>query len=482
MICCRSFFQDYSTLWFAMSAILGLTIIPCAGASKSSVCLETIEQDFSVKLHEKDSEEGEGLVPTPSSPPAVVVAHAVARGDISGTGESSLDDAVKPSNPVEEPVQEPSKVLPAPSGQVIEQPSSLEVVQEVLSDGDIAVWNKEAILQRVEKLEFEIDQVERELAKLEKQDYVDVAVKKSSSVAVEDLVAVGLAAKLEDTDESAEAMDEDAGDMPTLAGDDGKHFKMPQDSSLHLHCSASAAGVLKSTLIPVQISDMGPISDLKVEDKALLLGMKTRVESVAVLEEGEVNEDRGEVATSPTPDVELDSQASPASSLLQSSPVEEMVSIPMSENEEHATFNVRIVPQGFQELASTLLDMNKKQAHGASCVFAHLLSQDLFERREKLYNCPAEAPAWQENEDSHHRNQERMVLKLTEQHQCLKFMEQVLTMRYRALKDAWRQEQLGSSEHHRGTKPVRRWEIERRNGTTPSCQRSSLRLRPVQPG
>lgn len=467
-----------------MSAILGLTVISCAGVSKSSICLETVEQELSVKLHEKDSEEGEGLVPIPSSPPAVVVAHAVARGDVSGTGESSLDNAVKPSIPLEEPVQEPSKILPAPSGQVIEPPSSLEVVQEVLSDGDIAGWNKEAILQRVEKLEFEIDQVERELAKLEKQDHVDVAVKKSSSVTVENLVAEGLAAKVEVTDESAEAMDEDGGDMPTLAGDDGKHFKMPQGTPPHLHCSASAAGVVKSLSVPVQIADMGPNSDLKVEDKALSLevGMRTRVESVAVLEEGEVNEDRGEVATSSTPDMELDSQASPASSLLQSSPVEEMLSIPMSENEEHANFNVRIVPQGFQELASTLMDMNKKQAQGAACVFAHLLSQDLFEKREKLYNCPAEAPAWQENEDSHHRNQERMVLKLTEQHRCLKFMEQVLTMRYRALKDAWRQEQLGSSQHHRGTKPVRRWEIERRNGTTPSCQRSSLRLRPVQPG
>lgn len=481
LIYCRAFSKTLNIL-VPNVCISELTIIPCAGVSKSSVCLETTEQDLSVKLHEKDSEEGEGLVPPHSSPFAMGVGHPVTRGDVWGTGESSPDNAVKPSNPVEESVEEPSKFLAAPSGQTIEQPSSVEVVQEVLSDGEIAVWSKEAILQRVEKFEVEIDQVERELAKLENPDYVEVALKKSSSGPVEDLVAECLTSK--DTDDTVEAMDEDAGDMPSLGGDDGKHIKMPQDTSPHLHCSASLNGVLTSTLIPVQIADLGPNSNFKVDDKALSLevGKKSRVESIAVLEEGELNEDRGEEATSSTPDEELDSQASPASSLLHSSPGEEMVSIPMSENEDHGNFNVRMVPQGFQELASTLMDMNRKQAKGASCVFAHLLSQDLIERREKLYSCPAEAPAWQENEDSHHRNQERMVLKLTEQHQCLKFMEQVLTMRYRALKDAWRQEQLGSSQHHRGTKPVRRWEIERRNGTTPSCQRSSLRLRPVQPG
>lgn len=40
--------------------------------------------------------------------------------------------------------------------------------QEVFLDVDVVVWMKEVILLRVEKVEFEIELVERELVRLEK--------------------------------------------------------------------------------------------------------------------------------------------------------------------------------------------------------------------------------------------------------------------------------------------------------------------------
>ncbi|XP_024373743.1 uncharacterized protein [Physcomitrium patens] len=206
------------------------------------------------------------------------------------------------------------------------------------------------------------------------------------------------------------------------------------------------------------------------------------------MEEGQSHEGEKE-ATSDQTMVESEGEGS-----LVSSPSAE-VYLPHMTHRERAGVKVRMSKSAIAEKESSdaamvvgdveavargLIGENKDQARHASEAFLHLLSQG--GRGEgKVYSCPVEAPVWKENVERHVRNQEKMLEKIAERRQSARFVEQVLTIKFRALKDAWRQEQFGTSQQQRGTKPVRRWEAEKRGGTA-GCHRSSLRLRPVQAG
>lgn len=408
--------------------------------------------------------------------------------------DAPLDATVKQADPEHfpekpGPAKEPYQVEASPSElSISEQSTGIEVVPEVLSDGDMAGWTKEAILQRVEKVEFEIDQVEREIAKLEHEGRSDTANGPFNLEHDNGFSVQAFPDKEVEHWDGFEVMEEDAPDVSTLAVDGGE--TLPPLLPLQCApCSPLAESVSKSTLTQGEDGalEMKFGAIMQMEEKQISVDE----DHVATSEEGELKEGMEEEATSRglgmDGEWEGSAMASPAmrADLLcgqVSANGGQLVSTVKSEMEDKDEVRARMVLEDLHSLASTLMIENQIQARHSSDSFVHLLTEDLLrEGRGKLYSCPAEAAVWKENLDSHNRNHERMVEKVGERQQCLKFTERVLTMRFRALKDAWQQEQLGLGQH-RGTKPVRRWEIERRNGTAPPSQRSSLRLRPIQPG
>jgi nuclear receptor co-repressor 1 len=163
--------------------------------------------------------------------------------------------------------------------------------------------------------------------------------------------------------------------------------------------------------------------------------------------------------------------------------MEEVVNMTQLEVDNKQELSTMVLVEDLQNFTHSLIMENKKQSRCASDSLVHLLTKELVqEGKGQLYSTPAESPMWHKNVESHHMNLDRIVEKLTEQQNCLKFKERVLTMRFRTLKDAWRQEQLRLVQRRYRAKPIRRWEIERRNGTAPPSQRSSLRLRSIQSG
>jgi hypothetical protein len=450
--------------------------------SKSTVDSQIIEQDAVGKQNEKAEDEAEK--PTScSSLPCAVAENVVKRSDMCAVTESICEVTARQpdsSESVDKPttVKEPSSCQASPfSPSLIEHSSAVDLTQEVSSFGDVVGWTKETILLRVERVESEIEQVERELSRLDK---VEVAKNAANSEFVEDVVAEDVMMKSEQADDGPQAIDED--DVETITRDS-------RESSHLVHGASPTQNFSHTTECISKIQGEGAVRDgvhnlgiksVEGEDGSML-------DQVAVLEEGELHDEKQEQATS-TPLIHdsesegsLMSSPSAETDLAHEEQMNQVTSVSKSEVEDKEKANTRMALREHQVIASTLMEENNRQALQASQSFVHLLSQDL-SQGGKLYSSPAEAPVWKENVESHDRNQERMLEKLTEKKQTLKFTERILTMRFRAFKDAWRQEQVGMSQQQRGTKPVRRWELEKRNGTSLPCQRSSLRLRPVQPG
>ncbi|XP_024387952.1 uncharacterized protein [Physcomitrium patens] len=130
-------------------------------------------------------------------------------------------------------------------------------------------------------------------------------------------------------------------------------------------------------------------------------------------------------------------------------------------------------------MIDSFLMENKEKARLAGASFVHLLPLSLTgDIQQQLYHSPTEAPVWQRNIETHKNIQDRLLRKLAERHHFCKFKERVLTLRFRALKEAWKREQKGLFERKNRPKAVDRRDIERRSNHGPPSQRSSLRLRP----
>lgn len=449
--------------------------------SKSTVDSQAIEQEAVGRLSEKVVDEAERPVLC-FNPPCVVAENVVKRSDVCAVVESTWEATVRQpdsSESVDKPtaLKEPSNCQVSPlSPSVIEQSSAVDMCQEVSSDADVAAWTKEAILLRVEKVESEIELVERELVRLEK---VENGKNAADREPVEDMVVED---ESEQGDDGPQALDED--EVETSAP-----IRDSRESSRLIHVASPIRNSSNMTECISKIHGEGAVVDVVHNPGIKSVGGEdgSMLDQVPVLEEGELHEERLEEATlirllhDSESDASLMSSPSTEADLAHGEQVNQLICVSKLEVEDKEESNKRMVLRDFQGVVSSLMEENKRQAQQASQSFLHLLSQDSFQEG-KLYSCPAEAPVWKENVERHDRNQEMMLEKISEQQQSLKFTRRILTMRFRALKDAWRQEQFGVSQLQRGTKPVRRWELEKRNGTALSCHRSSLRLRPVQPG
>lgn len=430
------------------------------------------EKEAVQKLIEK-VDEGEQPVACINSP-SVVTENLVKKSDACAVLESTWEAPVRQpdvSESVDKPtaVKEPSSCQVSPlSPSLIEQTSAVDISQEVSSSRDVSVWTKEFILLRVEKVESEIEQVERELVRLEKAQSGENAAKRDSS---EELL-------VEDTsvqrDDGPQAMEEDEAEKSAPVPD-------CREGSPARHSSHTTECVSKHDERAVSEVVQNPaLKCIEAEDGSMS-------DQVAILEEGELHEERVDGATftrlshESESDLSLTSSPTMEAELACGEQMNQLVCVSKSEVEDKEELSRRTHMRDFQAVVCSLMGENKRQAQQASQTFLHLFRQDYFQEG-KIYSCPTESPVWKENVESHYRRQEKMLAKLSEQQQSVKFTKRILTMRFRALQDAWRQEQYGGSQLQRGTKPVRRWELEKRNGTSLPCHRSSLRLRPVQPG
>lgn len=447
--------------------------------SKSTLDSQSIEQEVVGKLSEKVVDETER--PVVCLNPSVVAENVVRRSDACAVVESTWEATIRQpdtSESVDKPttLKEPSSCQVSPlSASLIEQSSAVDISQEVSSNGDVAVWTKEAILLRVEKVESEIELVERELVRLEKvENGKNVDREPPEDMVVED--------KSEQAYDGPEAMDEDEVETSATIRDS-------RESSQLIHVASPIRNSSNMTECISKIHAEGAVADTvhSLGTKPVEGEDGSTLDQVATLEEGELHEEKLEEVTltrllhDSESDASLMSSPTIEADLANGEQMNQVICVSKSEVEDKEESNNRMIMRDFQAVVSSLMEENKRQAQQASQSFLHLFSQDFFQEG-KLYSCPTESPVWKENVEKHDRNQEMMLEKMSEQQKSLMFTKRILTMRFRALKDAWRQEQFGGSQLQRGTKPVRRWELEKRNGTPLPCNRSSLRLRPLQPG
>lgn len=133
-----------------------------------------------------------------------------------------------------------------------------------------------------------------------------------------------------------------------------------------------------------------------------------------------------------------------------------------------------------QTMVESLTMENKEKARLSGVPFAHLLPEYLTGKiDQQLYHSLLEVPVWQRNVETHKILQDRLRKKLSERHHFTKFKERVLTLRYRALAEAWKREQKGLSDRRNRPKMIGRWDGEGRSGHGPPSQRPSSRLRPL---
>ncbi|XP_024380079.1 uncharacterized protein [Physcomitrium patens] len=183
------------------------------------------------------------------------------------------------------------------------------------------------------------------------------------------------------------------------------------------------------------------------------------------LESADLNIDEGVVVVS--------SRSSPLSAVSEKS----------SYYEEQSDYEVATGGSSLQEhslsMEESLMMENKENARLAGASFLHLLPENLKrEPYQQLYDSPTEALVWQHNVETHKKIEDMLLKKISEKHHFHKFKERILTLRFIALKEAWKQEQKGLSGLRNRPKSVSRWDNEGRSSHGPPSQRFSLRLRP----
>ncbi|KAG0572956.1 hypothetical protein KC19_VG137600 [Ceratodon purpureus] len=128
----------------------------------------------------------------------------------------------------------------------------------------------------------------------------------------------------------------------------------------------------------------------------------------------------------------------------------------------------------------SLLMENKEKARLSVVPFEHLLPRSFPGTvDQQSYQSPIQTPVWQHNVEKHKHIHVTLLEKIAERRQFLKFKELVLTLRYRALMEAWRGEQKELSARRNLPKSVGRWDNEGCSDHALSSQRFPLQFRPL---
>lgn len=97
----------------------------------------------------------------------------------------------------------------------------------------------------------------------------------------------------------------------------------------------------------------------------------------------------------------------------------------------------------------------------------------------KLYGNPQDATVWRLNMERHERNMKLLQSKIAQKDGLLKFTERVLAVRFRALRETWKQGQVVNIQQTERVKASKHWEPGQRNGSHPPNDYSLRRLRHV---
>lgn len=112
---------------------------------------------------------------------------------------------------------------------------------------------------------------------------------------------------------------------------------------------------------------------------------------------------------------------------------------------------------------------NREQAERASQVLAHLLPDAKIELKDMLTQ--------EKSRESKEVIKQQLQDMLSQKKMFLRFREKVLALKFRALRETWKHEQAGFSQWSDRAESLKKCDIDRRNGTLTPNQRTSHRLR-----
>jgi len=342
---------------------------------------------------------------------------------------------------------------------------------------DPASQTEKSILETVERVEAEIDLVKKEIAQIDSELTGDVSLE----VCRTDQVRVSA------LDSPSKVAEE--GDLPT---------PMEEDTTESVPCSTNTGVVCPSfsqsspTAVSTRLEKSPICSERDVSSSPALCGRVNVGKEICLLRESSMTPmpEKGVLELVPggvqpkSAGFDKDTDVEDIKGMLSGSTSQSPGSEESDFSENQFGNEVPIGGGSLQEHNQTMVESlmmeNKEKARLSGVPFEHLLPQyPTGKIDQQLYHSPIEAPVWQRNVETHKVIHDRLLKKLSEKHHFIKFKERVLTLRYRALKEAWKREQKGLSDRRNRPKMVGRWDSEGRCGHGPPSQRPSSRLRPL---
>ncbi|KAG0596168.1 hypothetical protein M758_UG230500 [Ceratodon purpureus] len=361
------------------------------------------------------------------------------------------------------------ELVPASAGSLINEISTVYTcasenlsVVDYTVPRDSASQTEDSILETVERVEAEIDLVEKEIARISSELSGDVSLEVCGTHFAR-VSALDSSSKVSDEDDIPIPMEEDTPESPPCAVDTG----------VACHSSYQSSSTAASTRL--EKSPISSESDTSNTPALLLRGT-----NITPMAEKEVLKWVHLKLASFEKDSDVYySRGAGSGSIFLSVGSEEL---DHSENQfgNELASGGSLLQERNQTMIESFMMENKEKARLSGFLFLHLLPQCFTGTiDQKMFHSSIEAAVWQHNVETHRSIQDRLLAKIAERRHFIKFKERVLTLRYRALKEAWKREQKGLFNRRIHPKTVGRWDCDGRNTHDPPCQRSSLRLRPL---
>lgn len=375
---------------------------------------------------------------------------------------------------------------------------SIGISEEVVLGADLAGWTEKLLFRTVQRVESEIDLVRKEIANLEVEE-ISSFLSECGGLVTSPVLHVVVPAKqfsflVEKPVGGSVEMDEDPQGTVLATGDGMEESSSSLQTSPTAMCNRleelRASGATGTTPLDAMTGNLddqlGNLSVTPVEN--MCMPERGELELEVKKEEPEaggpvMEVDLKNVVLGITSKCETESSYACTRASEPASSSESEFSEPNLESDEETETRGRLILENLQGLVESLILENHKKAQKSVDPFMHLLPQEhAQEVCPSFYQSPspAEAPVWQQNLVSHNKICDRLAEKLVERRHCHKFKERVLTLRFQALKEAWRREQEEPCDRRDRIKSAPRLDIAHRNSLGPSSQRTSLRSRLLQ--
>ncbi|XP_057828336.2 uncharacterized protein LOC131039563 isoform X2 [Cryptomeria japonica] len=344
-----------------------------------------------------------------------------------------------------------------PQGMVLDQCSSL------------STWSKSNILQRLEKLELDLDFTEKELAKFE--------------VHSEDHLSFENDCKISDTRDSEavqvrhlpHTIEHKEGEGEVLhASEEGVQENEEMDEQRERPFS----GICETSLCEVAAA-----SDSKMHTSSeawhpscysLHTALVTSKEDDGPVEANQCNlqgSGLNERSLSAASFSELDRTTGVNHSSINSE------SFLMNGEVQLGSIYGALSKEDNNKCWRDLYDQNKEQAKCASQALASLLPDSKFEAGMVSFGKCKQVQSEEDSTEGKLKIKQQLEDMLLQKKMSHTFMELVLALKYRALRETWKREQAGICQWNDRTEGLKKLDIERKNGTQVLSQRTSHRLR-----